>query len=109
MRRQATTLLLPLLAVVGLAAGCGAPERPQPIDREVFIDAYVDLRLAALGNEDFEVEPEQRSEILERHGVDQDELLYFADFHGRDVAFMNEIWSEVERRLAERRPSDDDA
>jgi hypothetical protein len=108
MRRQATPLRAALLAVSVLAAACGAPDA-DTIDREVFIEAYVELRLAALDSEDFEVAPDQRAEILARHGVDQEGLLRFADVHGRDVDFMNEVWSEVERRLEERRPDDDTA
>ncbi|HUP53740.1 MAG TPA: hypothetical protein VM198_14765 [Longimicrobiales bacterium] len=108
MRRQATPRRAVLLAACALAAACGAPGAGT-IDREIFIEAYVELRLAALQSEDFEVAPEQRAEILARHGVDKEGLLRFADVHGRDVDFMNEVWSEVERRLEERRPDDDTA
>jgi hypothetical protein len=106
MTRQAVTLPLALLAATTLAAGCGGSAETPPIDREVFIETYVELRLAALESEDFEVDADSRDEILERLGVDQDALLYFADFHGRDVAFMNEVWTEVDRRLTERVPGD---
>lgn len=108
MRRQATPRRAAVLAVCALAAACGAPDA-DTIDREIFIEAFVELRLAALESEDFEVAPEQRAEILARHGVDQEGLLRFAEVHGRDVDFMNEVWSEVERRLEERRPDNDTA
>jgi hypothetical protein len=104
---RAALLGIAVLAV--LAAACGGRGADDVVDREVFIEAYVELRLAALASEDFEVAPDQRAEILARHGVDQDILLRFAEVHGRDVDFMNEVWSEVERRLEERRPDDDTA
>jgi hypothetical protein len=106
MTRQAIPLRA-LIALTVLAGACGGGE--DAIDREVFIEAYVELRLAALESEDFEVATDQRAEILSRHGVDQDALLRFADVHGRDLDFMNEVWTEVERRIEERRPDDDTA
>jgi hypothetical protein len=100
-----------LVALTSLAAACGEPTPPggEPIDREVFIETYVELRLAALAAEDFVVPPEEREEILARHGVDQEGLLRFAEVHGQDVDFMNEVWAEVERLIEERRPTEDTA
>ncbi|HUF76259.1 MAG TPA: hypothetical protein VMM35_08260 [Longimicrobiales bacterium] len=113
MTRQATAAVAAarsaaLLAAAMLAAACaGPPPGGEPIDREVFIDAYVELRLTALEADDFVVTPEQREEILARHGVDEERLLHFADVHGPDTDFMNVVWAEVDRRLQERAPSDD--
>lgn len=108
MRRQAIPIVL--LAFAGACGGAGdSPPGEEPIDREVFIEAYVDLRAAAAADEDFVLPAEERDEILARHGVTEDELLHFADFHGRDVEFMNEVWGEVERRLAERAAADEAA
>lgn len=98
MRRQAGLAFL-----VALAAACADRSPPRTVDREVFIEAYVDLRLAALRAPDFVVSPEQRAQILERHGVDAEELLAFARAYGGDVEFMSEVWNEVERRLEARR------
>jgi hypothetical protein len=98
---------LALAAFAALAAACGQPPPGgEPIDREVFIEAYVDLRVAALDSDEFVVSPEQRDEILAHHGVDQERLLHFAEVHGGDVDFMNEVWSEVDRRLQERSADD---
>jgi len=113
MGRQATSWAraVALTVSVALAAACGeeAPPGGFPIDREVFIETYVDLRAAALRAADFIVSPEVRDDILEEHGVDEEALLHFADVHGTDLEFMNEVWAEVERRLEERRPTDDAA
>lgn len=98
-----------LAAASLLAVACAEPTPPggDPIEREVFIEAYVELRLAALGADDFVVPTQERDEILARHGIDQQRLLRFAEVHGEDVELMNEVWAEVERRLEDRRPSDD--
>jgi hypothetical protein len=100
MRRQA------ILALLVVAAACGnGTQGPTGtlIDREVFIDTYVDLRLAAIQSPDFAVTPERREEILRARGVDADALLRFADAHGRDPDYMSGLWSEVEERLTARR------
>ncbi len=108
MRRQAILPLLGLLFSTALFAACGpsGTDAPPAIDREVFIATYVDLRLAALDAPDFLVPPEEREEILRRHGVTQDDLLRFADVHGRDIEYMNDLWAEIEVRIEERRVSD---
>ena len=115
MRRQARNVagrIAALFAAATLSAlsACAAPPPGgEPIDREVFIEAYVELRLAALGSDEFTVTPERRQEILTRHGVDEERLLHFAEVHGQDAEFMNEVWAEVEQRIEERRESDDAA
>lgn len=87
---------------VALASACGGTppdaEGPGGPEREAFIGTYVDLRLAALrsgGN----VDVRARETVLANHGVSEQELLDFAETHGRDIAYMNDIWQEVERRL----------
>jgi hypothetical protein len=93
----------PTIALLLLAAACsGDGENAVPgdvIDRETFIATYVDLRDAAVLSPEFQISSDQRAEILARHGVDGESLLRFADAHGRDLEFMNEVWVEVETRL----------
>ncbi len=96
-----------LCAAAACGGGTSAPVSDDPIDRETFIDAYVELRAAAVGTEGFAVTDEERDRILESHGVDGEELLRFADAHGRDVEFMREVWNEVETRLDERTTVED--
>jgi hypothetical protein len=69
------------------------------IDRQVFVDTYVDLRTAALANPNGQIRPEQRDSVLARHDVTEEQLLRFAEVHGRDVEFMSAVWGEVENRL----------
>ena len=90
-------------AVILLAlASCGGDTSPvasDVIDRQTFIDTYVDLRLAAIQTPDFRIPSGERDQILTRHGVSAEDLLRFADAHGRDLEFMNEVWSEIEVRF----------
>jgi hypothetical protein len=97
---------MPAIALLFLAAACdGDAQGPAPadvIDRGTFIETYVDLRVAAVTSTEFRVSAEQRAEILARHGVDGEGLLRFADAHGRDLDYMNEVWAEVEARIQDR-------
>ena len=97
---------MPAIALLFLAAACvGDAQGPVPadvIDRETFIETYVDLRVAAVTSTEFRVSAEQRAEILARHGVDGEGLLRFADAYGRDLDYMNEVWAEVEARIQDR-------
>ncbi|MEX1257301.1 MAG: hypothetical protein WEG36_06775 [Gemmatimonadota bacterium] len=61
----------------------------------------VELRTAAVRTQMGLVTQEQRDRILSRHGVSEEELRQFADVHGANVPMMSELWSEVERRIAE--------
>lgn len=104
-RRAIRTLAA--IALVTVTAACGS-DGPDTIDRQAFIDTYVDLRVAALTSETGTVSDADRTRILQEHGVTEDDLLTFADVHGRDAVFMRDVWDEVERRLDERRPTLDD-
>ena len=93
-----------LLLLVVVAVGCG-PEAPEGvIDREVFIEAYVDLRIAALDAENQEIGEAARDAILASHGIEADDLLEFAEVHARDLELMRDVWNEVEVRMDAVRP-----
>lgn len=107
MRRPPT--LRPLLAALLLwiaVAACGpdgeAPETPGTVERELFVAAYVDLREAALLHGGA-LPDSLRAAVLARHGVTGDDLLRFAEIHGDEVRYMDEVWSEIEARLEARR------
>ena len=68
--------------------------------REVFMEAYVDLRVAALSSGTTEL-GSIRDSILAVYDVTGEELLEFVDTHGEDVEFMRDLWAEVEGRLLE--------
>ena len=69
------------------------------MDREVFIQTYVDLRVAALSTETQQLSDEDRAEVLTRGGVTADDLVNFAEVHGRDLDFMRNVWNDVELRM----------
>ena len=86
------------LVLLCSVAGCSAPsgvEGDIP-DRETFIAIYVDLRLAAMDDPAQDIHPTERDSILEAYRVTADDLVAFADLHGRDVRFMAELWADVE-------------
>lgn len=96
--------MAPVLALASIATAACAPEESVSADvptREAFIEAYVALRAAGLQTQSRVISPEDRERILAEHGVRQEELLEFAQFHGGDAAFMKDVWEEVESRLEE--------
>lgn len=103
MRRNALSrpaLALAAALLVGVSA-CGDDPASYdgPIDRETFVATYVDLRLSALGTPSGVITEAERSRVLEKHAVTEDDLLGFADAWGADPAAMRSIWEDVQRRL----------
>jgi hypothetical protein len=97
-------------ALVVTAAACGGdaalPFVEGVIDRETFIAAYVDLRAETLDGSELALPTEDRDRVLAQHGIDADGLQAFAEAYGRELDFMNGVWSEVERRLEALPPPD---
>jgi hypothetical protein len=85
-----------------LAVACNGEAPPTALDRELFIETYVELRLAALRSPDRRITPERKQEILSARGITEDDLLAFAEAYGRDVDAMVAVWAEVEERIAQR-------
>jgi hypothetical protein len=77
------------------------------IEPEDFIETYVDLRAAALITEDGQVTEAGRSEVLDRHGISEEDLISFTQAYGEDLMFMQELWNEIELRLENTRSSPD--
>jgi len=99
------------LALLVTLVACGDADRgtsADVIDREDFIATYVELRVTALHTPDLGLTDQQRADILARHGVDEAGLLAFADVHGRDVAYMSEVWNDIDDRIQKQNgaPSD---
>ena len=76
------------------------------VAREVFIGAYLDLRVAVLSSGTTEIGGDVRDSILAVYGVTGEELLEFIDTYGENVEFMRDLWTEIEGQLAERLETD---
>lgn len=99
MRPIRILLLAPVAVLLAAGAwGCGEAETTA-VDRETFVRAYVEIRGAALETEDAEPTERQREEILARYGVTAQDLVDFVEFHGEDVEYMRELWTDIEVRL----------
>jgi hypothetical protein len=100
---------LSLWATLVAVAASGGDDAVQVIagviDRETFVAAYVDLRTEALRGDSLDFPAEVRDSVLARHGVDAEALVDFIDAYGRDLDFMSDVWSEIERRLEAVPPS----
>jgi len=88
-----------MLLASACSAGTSSGGAGDVIDREVFIQTYVDLRVAALETETQQLSDEARAEVLTRSGVTTDNLVNFAEVHGRDLDFMRDVWNDVELRM----------
>ena len=99
------------LGILLSSLACGGSQSNLPegdlIEPEDFIETYVDLRAAALITEDGQVTEAGRSEVLDRHGISEEDLISFAQANGEDLIFMQEIWNEIELRLENTRSSPD--
>ncbi len=76
------------------------------VAREVFIGAYLDLRVAALSSGTTEIEGAVRDSILAVYGVTGEELSEFVDTYGENVEFMHDLWAEIDGQLTERLEQD---
>jgi hypothetical protein len=85
-----------------LVVACDGEAPTTTVDRETFIETYVELRRAALQSPDRKISPERKQEILSARGITEDDLLAFAEAYGRDVDAMVAVWTEIEQRIAQR-------
>ena len=99
------------LGILLSSLACGGSQSKLPegdlIEPEDFIETYVDLRAAALITEDGQVTEAGRSEVLDRHGISEEDLISFTQAYGEDLMFMQELWNEIELRLENTRSSPD--
>lgn len=103
MSRSSIPKLGAALLVALLTLSCTSPDEgsPETISREAFIATYIDLRTAALDDTSALLTTEERSQILDSHGVTPDDLTRFVEVHGDRPRYLQEIWFEVEERIQE--------
>jgi hypothetical protein len=83
-------------------AGGATDVSEDTVERDGFIGAFVDLRIAAVYAGSTNIGDAVRDSILTVNGVDEQDLMDFVAIHGEDVEFMSDLWTEVEARLTAR-------
>jgi len=101
--RLSSLLPFAFLSFAACSSGGPAGGDTEVISRETFIQAYVELRVAALKSQDEELSLDDRDRILTDLGLEEEDLLHFVEARGRDVQFMRRVWEEVDSIMTERR------
>jgi hypothetical protein len=98
---------LSLAAFIIAVSGCGDedanPRADEAISKELFIEAYVELRQEGLRSPMTEISLEDRDRILEELGVTEEDLFTFVDVWGTDGDFMVEVWETIDSLMTEDR------
>lgn len=90
------------LAMVAVIVACSPGADAAGLSDERFIAVVVELRRATEHTRsDSERFPMLRDSILDAAGVTEVQLRAYVDAHADDLRHMAEIWSTVNRRLAE--------
>ncbi len=99
--RPLVTLIALLLGVASGACGANTPnEVVDTIDRETFIEVYVDLRSVALRKTSRKVNAVERDSVLTMHEVTEENLRLFLEVYHTEVEFMRDLWNDVEARIS---------
>lgn len=89
----------PALVAVAALAGCGPSTPAGLIEEETFVEAYVELRIAALDTDSSRIAAADREAILAAKGITEEDLLEFVRAHSANLEYMREVWNEVELRM----------
>ena len=99
--RPLVTLIALFLGVASGACGANTPnEVVDTIDRETFIEVYVDLRSVALRKTSCKVNAVERDSVLAMHEVTEENLRLFLEVYHTEVEFMRDLWNDVEARIS---------
>jgi hypothetical protein len=97
-------LVLSATVLLGVASGACTDEAPsdvvETVDRESFIDVYVDLRHVALRKTSRTVNAVERDSVLALHEVAEADLRLFLEVHHTEAEYMRDLWNEVEARMS---------
>lgn len=92
--------IVALSTLLALAAcGRGELDGGTGIDRQEYVDTYVEILLAAEIAEDSSAATESARAILARRGLTEDDLLEFGRRHADDPEYLAEVWLEIEERI----------
>jgi hypothetical protein len=75
----------------------------ETIPRDLFVQAYIELRMEALRSPEHDHRVAARDRVLSRLGVEEADLLRFVEIHGKDVQYMRSVWEEIDSILEEQR------
>lgn len=90
------------ILVALLLAACGGSGSAPGLDRETFIEVFVELRARALQAPDGQLDPATRDAVLAEFEVTQEELRSFVEDRGDEPGVMLETWTEIRNRLEAR-------
>ena len=91
------TGLVALIAAGVFGAACA--DRPTVLAEETYIDVMAQLAWSRVRYMDTPADDSIRAAVLEEYGLSGDDLLDFADRHGRDVERMDRIWEAIRVRV----------
>jgi hypothetical protein len=94
--------VLAVLATLLLPAACGGNGGAEGLDRETFIQVFVELRARALQAPDGQLAPATREAVLAEFEVTEEELRSFVEARGDEPGVMLETWTEIRNRLEAR-------
>ena len=101
LRTLCPALLLIALPLTSCDPGFPGSDGSASIDRETFIESYVDLRVEAIYWENGLLPDTTRKRILAEHELTEADLREFIAVHGRNVPMMEELWLEIRLRVEE--------
>jgi hypothetical protein len=85
-----------LLAGVGCSSPPSDPAAELTIPRETFLEAYVQLRAAAMRSSRWQIGTAERDRILAGLGITEQDLIIFVEVRGDDLEYMTGLWSDVD-------------
>jgi hypothetical protein len=92
------------MALVLASMACGgstetATSSTETIPRDVFVQAYVELRMEAFDNTPKIITNAEKDLILNQRGISEDDMRHFIEVHGPDLEFMRDLWADIEAQI----------
>jgi hypothetical protein len=92
------------LACALLLTACGGEGDPATraldvIERETFVDTYVQLRMASFDNTPRIITDGEKDRILAGQQVTEEELRNFLTVHGSDIPYVRDLWADIEAQI----------
>ena len=85
--------------ILSMVLSCRAPTDRPGMDRQEYIDVYVELLRASGTARDSAAAAEERSAILRKHGLEPGDLEDFVHQHADDPQYLASVWTDIEDAL----------